>query len=281
MVKLFEGRTMVIATMHGKEQVVAPILEQALGVQTILPENFDTDFYGTFSGEKTRDLDSFETAKAKAKAACVHSGCTLGVASEGSFGPHPTLYFMPADDEVMVLVDLQNDICIRARVISTTTNFSGAQFSDLSSVKEFAEKVGFPEHGLILRKKAQDVEGLVKGIDSWILLVKNVLAHLSRYGSVFVETDMRAMHNPLRMKVIEKVTHKLVEMILNDCPRCKTPGYDICEVVQGLQCSACGSATKSTLAYQYKCRSCNYSSIKEFPNGKELESPQFCDYCNP
>ncbi len=281
MVKLFKGRQLAIATMHGKEQVIAPILEKALGVKTILPKDFDTDFYGTFSGERARDLDPFETAKAKAKSACAQTGCTVAVASEGSFGPHPTLYFMPADDEVMVLVDLENDICIKARVVSTETNFSGAQFYDLPSVKEFAEKIGFPKHALILRKEAEDVEGLVKEIDSWTLLVTHVLGHLSRYGSLFVETDMRAMHNPMRMKVIEEVTHKLVEVIKDDCPRCKTPGYDICEVVQGLPCNACGSPTKSTLAYQYKCKSCNYSSIKEFPNGKEFENPQFCDCCNP
>ena len=42
---LFKGRTLVIATMHGKEKVIAQILEKALGVKIKIPENFNTDQY--------------------------------------------------------------------------------------------------------------------------------------------------------------------------------------------------------------------------------------------
>jgi hypothetical protein len=49
--QLFKGRNLVIATLHGKEKVIAPLLEHALGVKIIVPEKFDTDQYGTFSGE--------------------------------------------------------------------------------------------------------------------------------------------------------------------------------------------------------------------------------------
>ena len=281
MIDLFKGRSLAIATMHGKEQVIAPVIEKALGVKAILPVNFNTDDFATFAGEKARYLTPLETAIAKAKKACELTGCTLAVASEGSFGPHPTLYFMSADDEVMVLVDTENDLHFKARLISTTTNFNGEAFNNWLDVKIFADKIGFPAHALIARQNAADVEDLTKGLNSWSLLESTVANYLTKYGSVFLETDMRAMHNPTRMNVIEQVTQKLLEVILNDCPRCKAPGYDICEVVQGLPCSECGSATKATLAYQYKCNSCNYASIKEFPNGKAYENPQFCDYCNP
>lgn len=43
--------------MHGKENVLSPILEKALGVETIVPESFNTDLYGTFSGEIPRKMD--------------------------------------------------------------------------------------------------------------------------------------------------------------------------------------------------------------------------------
>ena len=92
---------------------------------------------------------------------------------------------------------------------------------------------------------------------------------------------MRAMHNPSRMRVIEELAKNLVELILNECPQCSFPGYDISKVNIGLPCKICGLPTRSTLSFQYKCVKCNYFNVKEFPNGKENEDPQFCDYCNP
>ncbi|GBL35844.1 hypothetical protein EMGBS15_14390 [Filimonas sp.] len=46
-INLFEGRRLLVATKHGKEQVIAPILESALGVICVLPSNLDTDVLGT------------------------------------------------------------------------------------------------------------------------------------------------------------------------------------------------------------------------------------------
>ncbi|WP_252790685.1 DUF6671 family protein [Mucilaginibacter flavidus] len=118
--------------MHGKEKVISPIFEKALGVETVLPDGFNTDWYGTFSAEIEREKDPLETARSKCIDACRITGCTLAVASEGSFGAHPTIYFIPADDEIMVFMDLENDIYVRARVVSTKTNFRGGQFYRLA-----------------------------------------------------------------------------------------------------------------------------------------------------
>ena len=113
---MFEGRALVIATIHGKEEVIAPIFEKELGVKIIVPKNFNTDIFGTFAGDIERSSDPFNTAKLKCIAACALSNTTLAVASEGSFGQHPTLFFMPADEEIMVFVDLENNITIKAKV---------------------------------------------------------------------------------------------------------------------------------------------------------------------
>lgn len=278
---IFKGRTLVIATMHGKEKVIAPILEKVLGVEIKLPDNFNTDQYGTFTGEIDRDLNPIEVAKIKCIAASKSTGCSLAVASEGSFGPHPSMYFMPADDEIMIFMDLKNDTIIKARVLSTQTNFNSSSFTDWNSAKEFAKKIGFPFHALILRKEQNNIKEVIKGIDNWNLLRNNFYAYLSKFGSVFLETDMRAMHNPTRMKVIEEVTTRLVEVISRKCPDCSWPGYDVDQTISGLTCELCNMPTKSTLALKYKCMKCNYSSIKEFPYGKKHEDPQFCDFCNP
>ncbi len=78
---MFKGRTLLIATKHRKEQVISPILEEALGVKCIVSENIDTDVLGTFTGEVERTNSPLETARMK---------CEL--ASEGSFGSHPYLF---------------------------------------------------------------------------------------------------------------------------------------------------------------------------------------------
>lgn len=281
MSNIFKGRMLTIATMHGKEQVMAPILQKSLGVEITLPENFDTDRYGTFSGEIERNLSPLETAKLKCIEACEFSNCTLAVASEGSFGQHPSSAFIPADDEIVVFMDIENNITIKSRVLSTQTNFSGGYFNDWNKVKEFAVQIGFPSHALILRKDKNDVKEVLKGINNWRELKAYVLAYLNRFGSLFLETDMRAMFNPKRMKVIEEATHKLVDVILNECPKCYFPGYDVVKVNNGLPCKLCGLPTKATLSYQYECTRCNFVSEIKYPQGIKFLEPQFCDFCNP
>ena len=51
----FEGREIRIATMHGKEKVIGPALEEAFKMKYSVAA-FDTDLLGTFSGEVERVL---------------------------------------------------------------------------------------------------------------------------------------------------------------------------------------------------------------------------------
>ena len=84
-VDFFRGRTLLIATMHGKEEVIAPLLERELGVRCVTPRGYDTDRFGSFSGEVKRPDTALNTARAKALGALAQEGGTLAVASEGSF----------------------------------------------------------------------------------------------------------------------------------------------------------------------------------------------------
>ena len=84
----------VLATMHGKERVIAPLVQRALGVHLEVPNGFDTDRFGTFSREVPRKHSAIETARAKIIAALEQIPCArVGLASEGSFGPHPQVPF--------------------------------------------------------------------------------------------------------------------------------------------------------------------------------------------
>jgi len=84
----------LLATMHGKEDVIAPLAERFLGVRLQVVDGLDTDTFGTFSRDVARTGSQLDAARAKVAAAFdMLPDILLGLASEGSFGPHPYLPF--------------------------------------------------------------------------------------------------------------------------------------------------------------------------------------------
>jgi hypothetical protein len=278
---MFKNRQLIIATKHKKESVIAPILEKELGVTCFVDHNYDTDSFGTFTGEVERKWDPISTAREKCLRAMIINNCDLGVASEGSFGAHPSLIFVNADDEFLIFIDKKNNLEIIARELSTTTNFNRKELKDEAELFDFAKSIGFPEHGLILRKSEGDVTEIYKGITDPEILKTTFMQLQNDYQSVYVETDMRAMYNPTRMQVIGRATKTLVEKIKSLCPECNTPGFGITQAKKGLPCHLCKSPTQSILSYIYQCQHCNYSKEEMYPNKKIVEDPMYCDYCNP
>lgn len=278
---MFSNRTIAIATMHQKELVIAPLLKESFGMDCIIPPEINTDALGTFSGEIERIHHPLDVAREKCRIAMELSGCDIAVASEGSFGPHPSLFFAASDDEIVVLVDRKNNLEIVGRKLSTETNFRGAEIKSLTEAISFAEEVGFPKHGLIIRESKESIKEICKGIIDAHQLDFIVKTKLNHSDSLWVETDMRAMHNPTRLKVIEQATENLISKMQSKCPSCAFPGFWITDVKAGLPCSLCRSATKSTLAHVYACQKCNYSEERKYPNSLTVEDPMYCDFCNP
>lgn len=278
---MFKGRSLLIATKHEKEQIISPIFEKELGVICFVPDHFDTDVLGTFTGEVERKFDPVTTAKQKCTLAMDQANADIAIASEGSFGPHPSIFFVNADEEFLVFIDKKNDLEIIVKELSTTTNFNASEIRSLRALKEFANKVGFPSHGLILRQSKNDFKTIYKGITTWIKLIEAYNHLINHSDTVYVETDMRAMYNPTRRNVIQAATHKLVEKIKTTCPACKTPGFGITSVKEGLPCSACKAPTRSILSHLYSCQKCNYQDSKDYPYDKTEEDPMYCDQCNP
>lgn len=276
----FKNRQLVIATMHGKEKVIAPLLQQ-LGVEIILPQNLNTDSLGTFTGEIERINDPLETAKQKCMQAMQATGCTLAIANEGSFGPHPQYYFLPADEEILVLLDTENNLEIKTSFISTETNFAAKACFNKQEVNDFAKQVLFPSHALIVKPSETTFTPIHKGITSEEDLKKYCTKILQSHSQVFVQTDMRAMHNPSRMKVIEQATQQLLTIINSLCPNCQAPGFTVTKTIKGLPCSFCGTPSNYTLYHIYTCNKCSYMEEKKFPNGKESINPMYCQICNP
>ena len=279
--KLFKGRKIIVATKHQKEKVIAPLLNKELGLECVVSQDLDTDVFGTFTGEIERLNDPVETARLKCLKAMEESGCDLAISSEGSFGLHPTIFFVHADSEIVLLIDKKNKLEFIAREISLKTNFNGSEIKSYKELQEFAKSTLFPSHGLIIRKSKGFKEEIYKGITTQKDLKNAYTKLMDKYGSVYAETDMRALYNPTRMKIIENAVQKLIAKIKTHCPKCNTPGFSITNAKPGLKCESCGFPTRSTLLHILSCQSCGFTEEKMHPHGRFSEDPMYCDICNP
>lgn len=281
---LFADRVAVLATMHRKEKVIAPVLERELGVKIIVPP-FDTDRFGTFTRDKDRTGTQLEAARLKAEMVLELTGATIAIASEGMFAPHPGFPAIPCNRELLLLLDKANDLEIVGEEFSLETNYSHKQVSSYDEAQEFAEKVGFPEHGLVVMVSQDSKEPgqIFKGITSDRQLAEAITAALaqSKTGTVHLETDMRAMYNPTRMTVIEKATLQLVQLINSACPQCSMPGFSLVQRLPGLPCELCGLPTALAHLAIHQCPKCQFNQQIPFPDGIETADPAQCSYCNP
>lgn len=282
---LFNNRVAVLATMHHKEKVIAPLLQQELGINVMIPQNFNTDAFGTFTREIKRPDAQIATAKLKAVKALEITGETISIASEGSFAPHPSFPYIYANREIVVFLDIENELEIIGEVFSSDTNFNHQVVNNLQAAEEFAVKVGFPEHGLVIwfeNSNSQSPE-IIKGITTKEQLQESINLALNNAvdGKLHIETDMRALYNPTRMKNIEKATQDLLNKINSCCPQCSTPGFSIAEKIKGLPCEICHQPTFLTMAVIYECRKCNFREKKLYTEGKRFADPGLCNYCNP
>jgi len=279
---LFRDRVGVLATMHHKEEVMGPLLEQ-LGLQLVIPQGLNTDAFGTFTRDVKRPGDQLYTARRKAETAMTLTGLSLAFASEGSFGPHPGMPYLSCSREIVLLVDRQNDLEIFGQVISTETNYNHRQVNNLTDALDFAKKIGFPAHGLIAMPDASPNSSatVFKGITTEPELVEIVTDLLKKFGQAHLETDMRALYNPTRMKVIAAATEDLIRKLRQCCPNCKHPGFDVVERKAGLPCALCKAPTLLTLADIQRCQQCGFSQTIPFPTGQQTADPGQCSYCNP
>lgn len=278
---MFNNRKILIASKHKKEIVIGPILQKELGLNYFTDDSYDTDFLGTFTGEIERTLDPISAARQKCLRGMELTHCEIGIASEGSFGPHPQSPFLTCNEEILLLIDKKNNLEIISREISLDTNFNAATLSSETDLWQFANVVKFPSHAIILRKSPKENIDIVKGIQDKDELLNTFQLLFSKYQKVYAETDMRAMFNPTRLEVIKKATYNLIQKINTSCPVCNFPGFSIKKTKKGLKCNLCGSPTNSLLSVTSVCEKCNFEKEQLYPNQKTEEDPMYCDYCNP
>jgi hypothetical protein len=140
----YDNQPAVLATMHGKEQAIAPLLARALGLRVTVSAGIDTDRFGTFSRDVERTGSQLDAARAKIAAAFVAAAdAHVALASEGSFGPHPYVPFAPLAREIVVLTDRARGLELIGHHLSPATNFSHAVVPDVAGALAFAKRFSF------------------------------------------------------------------------------------------------------------------------------------------
>lgn len=280
---LYSGRQAALGTKHKKEILIARPLRAGIGLEVVVPEGLDTDQLGTFSGEVERDGSPRDTALRKARLGMASLGLPLGLASEGSFGPHPYLPFVPVNHELLLFVDDETGFQITEQMITEKTNYSHTAVAPAEELSSFLNRAGFPSHALIVRPNSGLMPGLLfKGIATHEALTEAIgqSARASADGKAHVETDMRAHLNPTRRRVIRQVAFRLARRLAACCPACNTPGWGVVDVERGLPCEWCGAKTELVKAEIFGCARCDYRTSHP-RKGPERAPAMYCPVCNP
>lgn len=270
-----------LLTQHGKEGVIAPVLDAALGCRVERVTGYDTDILGTFTRDIPRAGMQLEAARKKARIGMELSGLPLGLASEGSFGPDPMAGMFPWNVEFLIFLDDERGLEV-VGVAQGKANFSHLLTDDWAAVEAYARQAGFPAHYLVTRPESEDDPRMRKGIAAWAELEAAFAwaRAAAANGRVFVETDLRAHANPTRMDNIRLAAEDLVKKLRSLCPDCGTPGFWIVERVAGLPCADCGAPTRETRAEILGCLKCAHRETRERAD-RQYADPGRCDYCNP
>jgi len=294
----YEGCRTVLATRHGKEQVVAPALETATGMRVEVPAELNTDVLGTFSGERERRGTMRDAAVAKARMGMKVSGLPRGLASEGSYGPHPFVPFIRGGLELMVLVDDDWQMVVVEQLVVERPRFGHLEVTGPGLSPEldaFLDRMGFPDHGMVVSPASTEDRGrpgrrgsgsgapVAKGIHDTRELQAAVELACARSpeGRAWVEVDMRAHHNPTRMRSIGQLAGIMAERLLTLCRLCGCPGYGLARRPRGLPCRSCGTATAMFAGEIYGCPVCAYEEHQPRWDGLVAADPMHCPTCNP
>lgn len=278
--KVYQDIKIILATKHKKEEAIRKPFEDAFNAKIFVPDDYDSDQFGTFTGEIPRHDTAYDTVINKAKEASLRYSFDYAIANEGSFGPHPTIYFAPADIELITFIDNKYDIVVIESEMTTETNYGHQDISVTTDYTDFLKKIKFGTHGLIIRCLDNNTI-IAKGVNQLEELASILKSSFERYKEIRLETDMRAMMNPTRMSVINKVATKLVQRLQQKCQQCKTPGFGKMSMEGHLLCEACGTETERYQTKVLSCIKCDYKEYLPRPDGLEKAEQKDCPYCNP
>lgn len=281
----YAGDLAVLATKHGKLGCVAPELARAGLV--VEAADVDTDVLGTFTGEVPRSAPPLETAIAKARLGMVARGTALGVASEGTVGPHPDVPWLTVDHEIVVLVDDRRGIVVAGRhassdvVAASAVVAPGAGLHD--RLRDLARRADLPDHAVTVVPSLGPPRPVRKGLRriGEIADAVEACAVASPDGRARIATDLRAHRCPGRRAVIRAAAADLADRLATRCPACGSPGWGRSEVRTGVPCAWCGDAVARVRAEIGGCPACGHRVERPVPAGPAVADPGECARCNP
>jgi hypothetical protein len=224
-----------------------------------------------------------EAARKKALAAMHATGLQWGIASEGSYGPHPHVPFIPAGIEILLWRDEYNGFEVVEQMIDETPFFDHVEARNVEDAKEFLERIGFPKTALIVATLSCPTTPLGKGIRDKHTLKRFIAdaALSSDCGKAKVQTDMRAHMNPHRMKTIGRLAKRMAARLARSCESCNAPGWGLLRSEMGLPCQWCGGPTLLLLHEIHGCSACGASVEVPRRDGLLKADPGYCPTCNP
>lgn len=285
LVRPYFGRRAVLATMHGKEAAIAPPFRDCLGLEVFTAPGINTDTLGTFTGEIPRVGTVIETALRKARLGLAATGELIGIASEGSYGPHPHIPFVAVGIELMTFIDDERALVVHEQLIDDAPVFDHIVVGNPSDVEPYLQRIGFPHQAVIVQPDDAErrSDTTFKGIRSKgaLLTAISQAAAQSKDQRVFIQTDMRAHMNPRRMATLNRLATMLCERLASPCPNCDSPGFGVVGVEKGLPCSWCGGPSLMVLRRIFGCAACDFREAKPREDGITEADPGHCPNCNP
>jgi len=275
------ARRVAFLTQHGKQDLVKPPLESALGCELVHTDAYDTDQLGTFTREIARPGAQLDAARRKAQIGMALTGAPVGIASEGVFGSDPFGGFMPWNSELLLWLDPEQNLEVTGFAHGPAQSLYRT-VAGLDELLRFAEDAKFPGHHLVMRPDHEDHFNIVKNIHDEPTLVEvfGQLQAQSASGKVFVENDLRAFCNPTRQQVIRQACDDLIQKLQSRCPQCQSPGFWVQSRVAGLPCRACGQKTRLPIGEVWRCTQCQHQAQRAVESAPWAD-PARCDHCNP
>lgn len=274
--------TVALGTQHKKEEAIAPPLAR-LGITLVVPPDLDTDRFGTFTGERPRAGTMLDAARAKAMAAASAAGLPVGLASEGAYGPHPSVPFVSIGREILLWRHMQTGHEIVEMVVDEAPRFDHVTASSISELDSFLQGIEFPQTAVIVSPKAAGASPMAKGLRDRPGLAEAIgcAVHKSSEGLAVIQSDMRAHMNRHRMGVIARLAERFAARLATACPSCAAPGFGVTRSEAGLPCRECGAETELTRAVISGCGACRFERRAPRPDGRTQASPAECPECNP
>ena len=284
-----------LATLHGKADALAPALA-ALGlhVETIA---VDTDALGTFAGDIERPGTPHEVVIEKARRGMMASGLTLGIATEGSFGPDPILGFLPLHTELLAFVDDQHGQTLVLEYAGHDTNWRTQAVRPGDDLSPLLTDIGAPGHAVLVKPNrwpppaggmpTSHAPGVMLPIAKGLRSIEAVtaavehLASASADGLARVEADLRAHMNPTRLSVIARLGEQLRARLATPCPHCGAPGFGRIAIETGLPCALCDTPTDLVRVEIHGCGVCGDRVERPRADGLTRADAGHCPECNP